>query len=327
MDGDVIVPKITPTFEADRSSWISGSPTTVLTGTTELHVVRPGPNLDPRYLDYLFSSLPFLQQGTSQMIGVAGQKRVPDDLIRDYRVPISDLPIQREIADYLDIESARIDTIISQKLRLIELLEEHWNELRRDRVLCGLDPVYGGGLTEPWDEMNLGVIIELQRGHDLPSDDRVMGDIPVISSGGISGSHNVAIAPGPGVVTGRYGTVGKVIFIDKPYWPLNTTLYVKDFRGNHPQWVYHLLASIPLAIDSQKSAVGGINRNVVGSLRVPRPPASVQRAIADDLDKTEGVSEETRRKLKVQVSLLVERRKALITAAVTGDLAVPGAVA
>ena len=261
------------------------------------------------------------------MIGVAGQKRVPDALIRDFRVPVSDLSIQRQIADYLDIESARIDTIISQKRRLIELLEEHWYELRRDRVLCGLNPVHGGGLTEPWDEMNLGVIIELQRGHDLPSDERVMGDIPVISSGGISGSHNVAIADGPGVITGRYGTVGEVIFIDKPYWPLNTTLYVKDFRGNHPQWVYHLLASIPLVIDSQKSAVGGINRNVVGSLRVPRPPVSVQRAIADDLDKTEGVSEETRRKLEVQISLLVERRKALITAAVAGDLAIPDAVA
>ena len=175
--------------------------------------------------------------------------------------------------------------------------------------------------------MNLGVLIQLQRGHDLPSDDRITGDVPVVSSGGVSGWHSSAIASGPGVVTGRYGTIGEVFFVEQPYWPLNTTLYVKEYRGNHPRWVYHLLASVPLDIDSQKSAVGGINRNIVGSLRVPRPDVCAQEAIAGHLDEAEGLSKQARRKLELQIDLLAERQHALVTAAVTGGLVVPGLAA
>ena len=124
------------------------------------------------------------------------------------------------------------------------------------------------------------------------------------------------------MITGRYGTIGEVFYVGKPYWPLNTTLYVKDFRGTHPRWVYHLLAAIPLDIDSQKSAVGGINRNIVGSLRVPRPSVATQRELAKCLDGVERASTEACKSLQAQIDLLYERRQALITAAVAGELAV-----
>ncbi len=244
------------------------------------------------------------------------------ETLADLPLPVPSLSEQRALADYLDAETARIDALISKKRRLIELLQDRWRELRCAKMLCGLDPVHGGGLHEPWHEMNLGVLLELQRGHDLPSDDREDGKIPVVSSGGVSGFHNTAIADGPGVITGRYGTVGEVFFVDTPYWPLNTTLYVKDFRGNDRKWIYHLLASIPLDIDSQKSAVGGINRNIIGSLRVPRPPISEQRTIAHDLDEAEDSSKKACKKLGSQIQLLLERRQAMITAVVAGEMPV-----
>lgn len=267
--------------------------------------------------DYYISRLDNVSQGIRQ-----GRTISTEDFY-DIRIAVPSVSEQRAIAHYLDTESARIDALISRKRRLIELLEERWRELRRARVLRGLDPVRGGGLDKPWQEMNLGVLIELQRGHDLPSDDRIEGTIPVVSSGGVSGFHNIAIADGPGVITGRYGTVGEVFFTDTRYWPLNTTLYVKDFRGNDHKWIYHLLSSIPLDIDSQKSAVGGINRNIVGSLRVPRPPVREQRAIARELDEAENSSMEARRMLGTQIQLLLERRQASITAVVTGEMQVP----
>ena len=245
------------------------------------------------------------------------------DQFRDIPVVLPPIAEQRMIADYLDTETARIGALITKKRRLIELFCERGHLLRRRRVLRGLDPVSGGGLMEPWHEINLGVLIQLQRGHDLPSDRRVDGTIPVVSSGGVSGNHDTSIASGPGVVTGRYGTVGEVFFISGPYWPLNTTLYVSDFRGNDPKWVYHLLASLPLDLDSQKSAVGGINRNIIGSLRVPRPSLTEQRAIAADLDEAEYTSQQVRNKLANQIELLQERRRALITLVVTGDSPVP----
>ena len=236
---------------------------------------------------------------------------------------------QRAIADYLDTETARIDALITKKRRLITLLEERW-VVHRQKVLLGtLDPVSGIGSAPSgsWDVLNLGVLIELQRGHDLPADQRRPGSVPIISSGGPSGFHEIAAVPGPGVVTGRYGTIGEVFYVVVDYWPLNTTLFVKDFRENDPRWVYHLLAAIPLDAEKDKSAVTGINRNVVGQLRVPRPSAAEQRRLSELLDEANQAKSKLVARVQCQLDLLAEHRQALITAAVTGELRVPGVAA
>ena len=121
-------------------------------------------------------------------------------------------------------------------------------------------------------------------------------------------------------MTGRYGTIGSVHYVDEPYWPLNTTLFVSDFRGNDPRWVYYVLRVLPLNIDAEKSAVTGINRNVVGQLYAPLPPVTVQRAIAEALDRSELEQQAVVVRLRRQIELLREHRQALITAAVTGQL-------
>ncbi|GAA0425361.1 hypothetical protein Acor_78780 [Acrocarpospora corrugata] len=113
--GDIIVPKITPTFEASRSVLIPDLPDSVGTGTTELHVVRPGSRIEPRYLLYIFHSHDFLKLGEAEMYGVAGQKRVPDDLIRDWTIDLPSLDEQRRIADFLDAETARMDTLMAKR--------------------------------------------------------------------------------------------------------------------------------------------------------------------------------------------------------------------
>ena len=314
--GDVLFGKLRPYL---AKSWVVDRP---VVASTELMCIRPKPDLNSRWLGYLMSTVPFVEWASATSEGTR-MPRTSWEKMSEYRPPLPPLLEQQAIADYLDIETVRIDALIANKRRMIHLLEERWRELRRVRVLRGLDPVRGGGLDEPWQEMNLGVLVELQRGHDLPSDDRIDGTIPVVSSGGVSGSHNIAIADGPGVVTGRYGTVGEVFFVHTPYWPLNTTLYVNNFRGNDHRWIYHLLASIPLDIDSQKSAVGGINRNIVGSLRVPMPPLSEQRAIAHDLDEAESLWLETRKAIQLQIHLFIELRQALISSIVTGEITVP----
>jgi type I restriction enzyme, S subunit len=82
-----------------------------------------------------------------------------------------------------------------------------------------------------WEIVQLGNVITLQRGFDLPTQNRQPGAVPIVSSSGITGTHARAQVKGPGVVTGRYGTIGEVYYIAEDFWPLNTTLYVKDFRG------------------------------------------------------------------------------------------------
>jgi len=126
----------------------------------------------------------------------------------------------------------------------------------------------------------LGKLIELKRGYDLPSRLRGQGIVPVVSSSGVSGYHAQYKVEAPGVVTGRYGTLGKVYKLDKPFWPLNTTLYVRDFKGNDPDFIYYLLKSIDFLKYSDKAAVPGVNRNHLHTAEVLAPPLDEQRAIA-----------------------------------------------
>ncbi|MFN7610003.1 MAG: restriction endonuclease subunit S, partial [bacterium] len=123
----------------------------------------------------------------------------------------------------------------------------------------------------------------LQRGHDLPDSDRQEGDVPVITSSGITGSHNVAKAKGPGVVTGRYGTLGEVFYVDQDYWPHNTSLYVIDFKGNVPRFIAYFLEHHLKHQQSDKAAVPGVNRNVLHELRVRYPDCTAQEKIVDVL--------------------------------------------
>lgn len=148
-----------------------------------------------------------------------------------------------------------------------------------------------------WQAGVLGDVLTLKRGHDLPDSLRQDGDVPVISSSGITGHHNVAKAHGPGVVTGRYGTIGEVFYLREDYWPLNTSLYVTDFKGNHPRFVAYFLRDVLANHESSKAAVPGVNRNVLHSLGVRYPDAATQRRIADILSTYDDLIENNRRRI------------------------------
>ncbi|WP_407523798.1 restriction endonuclease subunit S [Lacibacter sp. MH-610] len=107
----------------------------------------------------------------------------------------------------------------------------------------------------------LGEVIELKRGYDLPQQDRRRGNIPIYSSSGLSGFHDQAKAKGPGVITGRYGTLGELFYTEVDYWPHNTTLYVKDFKGNDPKFIYYFIKTLGFSTQNDKTSVPGLNRN------------------------------------------------------------------
>jgi type I restriction enzyme S subunit len=134
-----------------------------------------------------------------------------------------------------------------------------------------------------WKSMRLGDVLRLKRGHDLPKNSRTSGDIPIVSSSGITGWHNVAKVAGPGVVTGRYGTLGEVHYIEGDYWPLNTALYVEDFKGNHPRFSAYLLMTLELGSQNAAGAVPGVNRNTLHQMPVRVPDVETQRQVAQVL--------------------------------------------
>ena len=112
-------------------------------------------------------------------------------------------------------------------------------------------------MTTPWRELNLGAVVTLQRGFDLPHRRRRPGHVPIVTSSGLGDTHSEFMVTGPGVVTGRYGTIGEVYFIEESFWPLNTTLFVKDFHGNDPLFASYLLRTIDFHSHSGKSGVPG----------------------------------------------------------------------
>ncbi|EHG7582715.1 restriction endonuclease subunit S [Citrobacter sedlakii] len=128
----------------------------------------------------------------------------------------------------------------------------------------------------------IGEQVTLQRGFDITKKNQVEGNIPVVSSGGISSYHNEAKVSGPGVVLGRKGSLGTVFYIDGPYWPHDTTLWVKDFKNNNPTFVYYFFKNISQLLKDMDvgAANPALNRNHVHPLEVLWPNRKTQDHIA-----------------------------------------------
>jgi type I restriction enzyme S subunit len=212
--------------------------------------------------------------------------------IRELALPPLPPPqIQHLIADIL----SAYDDLIENNTRRIAILEamaqaiyrEWFVEFRfpgHEKVKFVETPL--GKIPAGWSK-HLGDVVTLKRGYDLPQRDRRAGTVPLVSSSGITDSHDKSMAKGPGVVTGRYGTLGEVFYIQQDFWPLNTTLYVRDFHENEPLLVVHLLRSLNLASQNAAGAVPGVNRNALHLLDVVFPPPDLQKRIAPTIETIE----------------------------------------
>lgn len=136
--------------------------------------------------------------------------------------------------------------------------------------------------AEAWISTTIGEQATLQRGIDITKAEQRVGKVPVISSGGISSYHDTVAVKGPGVVLGRKGVVGSVYYVEQDYWPHDTSLWVKDFHGNHPRFVYYFFKSVAPQIAQMDvgSANPTLNRNHVHPIPTSWPPLPEQKAIA-----------------------------------------------
>jgi type I restriction enzyme S subunit len=120
-----------------------------------------------------------------------------------------------------------------------------------------------------------------------------------VTSSGITGFHNEAKAKGPGVVTGRYGTLGEVFYLEQDYWPHNTTLYVVDFKGTHPRFASYFLSNLLRNYQSDKAAVPGIDRNVLHEVKVRVPDPDSQKVISEKIQAYDESIENNRRRMEL----------------------------
>ena len=153
-------------------------------------------------------------------------------------IPMPSIERQREIVEEYETLSRRI----TLNERIIQKLEATAQALYRKTFVDNIEE----NLPEGWRMGTIGDLFELQRGFDLPSQSRTEGEYPIYASTGIAEYHNQYKVNPPCVVTGRSGTIGEVFYINKKCWPLNTTLWVKDFKGTSPFYVYYKLKELDL---------------------------------------------------------------------------------
>lgn len=123
-------------------------------------------------------------------------------------------------------------------------------------------------LNSNWKEVELGDLLNFRRGNDLSKTSLKEGMIPVIGSNGIIGYHDTYTTKAPCLTVGRSGNIGKPNYINENCWAHNTTLYVDDFKGNNPLYLYYLLQTLQLSFYGGGSAVPTLNRNHIHPIKV-----------------------------------------------------------
>lgn len=218
--------------------------------------------LNPLYLNALFQSKGFLDYVNDKANGGVRMNFKFEDM-EAWEIPLPNIDEQAEIVSKIEKQKAIIEGI--------------------EKILGNWTVKYS---NENCIQKSLGDVIELQRGHDLPISQFVSGEFPVVGSNGIIGYHNEYKYKAYGVITGRSGTIGKVHFIEKDYWPHNTSLFVKDFKGNDPKFIYYLLQTIDLkSLAENNTAVPSLDRKNAYKLIVDMPiNIEDQRKIVSELD-------------------------------------------
>lgn len=177
-----------------------------------------------------------------------------------------------------------------------------------------------GIIPDDWEVLKLKDIAPLQRGFDLPTSQLKKGDYPVVYSNGVMNYHSDFMVNGPGVITGRSGTIGNVHYVSENYWPHNTALWVTDFIDSHPKYIYYLYKSLKLERFGTGSGVPTLNRNDVHDLEVAIPKPEEQRAIATALSDVDA--------LIISLDKLIAKKRDIKQAAMqqllTGKKRLPG---
>lgn len=209
-----------------------------------------------------------LQHATGTTMATLSQ-----DILSRVSIPIATIPEQRAIATALsDVDSliVALDKLIAKKRAI--------RTATLQQLLTGKKRL--PGFSSTWTLQPLRSIAPLQRGFDLPTTRIKTGPFPVVYSNGILRRHSQAMVSGPGVVTGRSGTIGKVHYVEENYWPHNTSLWVTNFHNNDPRFVYYLYSFIGLERFGSGSGVPTLNRNDVHEHEIRIPEKDEQKAIA-----------------------------------------------
>ncbi|EOC1818116.1 TPA: restriction endonuclease subunit S [Vibrio parahaemolyticus] len=277
--------------------------------------------------DYLFWLLTFASEELIKQCQGAAQPNLSKQLIDGYQILYPSITEQQKIAEVLSTVNKKID-LIDQKIAETEKLK---TGLMQKLFSEGVGVQDENGNWQPHTEFSSDLLpsswevgevidfLELQRGHDLPVQKRMGGSVPIIGSNGIVGYHSQAVVEESGVITGRSGTLGKVYFSEGSFWPLNTSLYIRDFKGNNKKYCFYFLEHFNLKRFGTGTGVPTLNRNIVHKQKTAFPSLIEQEKIAEILDTVS----QKKQILEQQKAETQQLKKGLMQKLLTGEWRVP----
>ena len=284
-------------------------------------ILKPSDTVDSRFLYYSMLSSTFYNAADNVAIGAA-QKTITLSALRNLEIPLPPLPVQRRIADIL----SAYDDLIENNRRRIAILEEtarltyrKWfggHNISADGAARSRHEVIKGGRGSVRAKTTtLGEVAEVLYGKDhkkIPD-----GKIPIFGSGGVMRYGTTAIFDKPSVLIPRKGTIGNVMYVDEPFWTVDTMFYTRFKLPNMEKILYYQLCDYNLASMSTGAAVPSMTTAILNSLEIEVPP--------DDLRVKFDMAVEPmfaqKRLLKKQSSALATARDMLLSRLMKGEVA------
>lgn len=285
-------------------------------------LIRPNKKyVVPSFLTY-FLLAPKQQYNLLSTANGATVAHVNLPTIRNLKLELPDLQTQHYVGAIL----LRYDSLIENYQQQINLLEEATQRLYKEWFVDLRFPYYENtritdGIPEGWVKTNVNSILTFHRGYDLTHKEFVCGPYPVVGSTSIIGNHNKYKIEGPGIVTGRSGSLGVYQLIWDNFWPHNTSLYISDFKGHDVFYIYCLLKTVDFTTLNSGGAIPSLNRNTLSNISVMEPPMSLQAKFSEKVMPMF----KRQRHLHSQVQLLTEARDRLLPKLMSGEISVEAA--
>ncbi|MCJ2195217.1 restriction endonuclease subunit S [Kaistella montana] len=345
--GDVVMPKITPTFEAGRVFVADDLPTSAGLATTEVHVLRPR-GIEPRYLSYFLRTQPVLSEGETVLQGVGNLRRVTPEWVESLVVPVVDRGEQRRIADYLDRETATIDALIEKQRALISGLRER-RSAAVEHAVSGFTtsadetfvegPSWMGSIPSTWRTFPLWAMYRREKRTGFIEEPMVsvFRDFGVVFKADRANLNETAedrsiyqlVEPGWFVVNRMKAWQGSVGVSSIRGISSGHYLCFRPLHGENHKFLNWLFRSpqyrhgFAMLSRGVRPGQAEIDNDQLRKMPVVLPPLDEQREIADHLDRETATIDALIAKAERFIELAQERRAALITAAVTGQIEIP----
>ena len=328
-EDDLLLAKVTPCFENGKKALAKDLINGIGFATSEVHIIRPNRNkIDPNYLLYVFCAEDFRAEALKSMTGSGGLRRVSENAILDYCTRVVDIQLQREIADFLDRETTRIDQLIEKKEQLIKTITDKEEIKIFDAVTKGIYDNNGikatnffwiGETPKHWKLMKLKRALKINNGKDYKKVESETG-FPVIGSGGQFTYSRDYLYNGEAILLGRKGTIDKPIYIDGPFWTVDTMFYGIPQRGYFAKFIYYIARTIPYDFYQTDTALPSMTQAVLNNHTFSAPHYEEQKDIAIYLDRMLAKTELLKVVTNDSIELLKNFKSSLITEVVTGQL-------